>query len=180
MTIQYKPMRWPPDRVVDWADASDRHVWVAELRAHIFDLFAVAVGATERSRSLRLPREAARESLFANKLVIDQMLVLAGAPLEVWREMFPAVPPPRLPEPPEIALGWPSPFKYLPRGGFSMGDQEKCLGYVEGQLELIVAMLLLAYPPGRDEHRRARWAVIRLKVLFDKLRRALCLGPSSQ
>ncbi len=53
----------------------------------------------------------------------------------------------------------------------------KWLGYVDGQLEHLVAMLLLAYPEGTEQHRRARWAVIRLRVLFDKLRTALAVAP---
>jgi hypothetical protein len=61
--------------------------------------------------------------------------------------------------------------------GWSMREQIKWLGVVEGQLDDIVRLLFLAYPEGSKEHRKARWAVIRLRVLFGKLRAALILPP---
>jgi hypothetical protein len=111
--------------------------------------------------------------VLANKQVIELMLHLAGAPLEVWQEMR-IPPPPQFDDPPEIAEeGWPSPFEELPRYRWMPAEQVKWLGYVEGQLEYLAALLLVAYPEGREEHRRARWAVIRLRVLFEKFRVAV-------
>jgi hypothetical protein len=73
--LQHQPMRWPPDRVVDWADASERRAWVAELRLHIFNLFVVGLEGTKRRRKRAWTLERSRESLLANKQVIDQTRV---------------------------------------------------------------------------------------------------------
>lgn len=171
---QVKPMKWPRDRIVDWTDATERQTWIAEFREHLFDLFVVGFDATKSSRPRAEARREAQASLLANKETLDPMLHLGGAPKEPWKEVsFPLRSPPKLPDPPEITEGWPSPFKELPRGGWSAEEVAKWIGYVEGQLEYLVALLLVAYPEEREEHLRMRWAVIRLKVLFEKLRYAL-------
>jgi hypothetical protein len=61
--------------------------------------------------------------------------------------------------------------------GWSMREQAKWLGVVEGQLDYLAGLLFMAYPEGSEEHRKPRWAVIRLRVLFGKLRAALILPP---
>jgi hypothetical protein len=80
--VQHHPMQWPPDRLVDWTDASERRAWVAELRDHIFDLFVVGLDGTKPPRQRFFTNRQARVSLHANKQVIDALLYLAGAPLE--------------------------------------------------------------------------------------------------
>jgi hypothetical protein len=177
MIVQHAPMRWPPNRVVDWADASEREAWVAELRGHLFNLFVVGLDGTKPPWQRSWSHREARESLLANKRVLDQMLHLAGAPLDVWQRMRISLPPPWFEQPPEIAAGFASPFEELPLFAWSAKEQAKWLGYVEGQLEYLVAMLFVVYPEGSEEHRRARWAVIRLRVFFEKLRVALATSP---
>jgi hypothetical protein len=81
--------------------------------------------------------------LLANKQVLDQMLSLSGAPLEVWQPMRIPLPPPRFDDPPEIGVGWPSPFQELLRLASSAKERAKWLGYVEGQLEYLTALLLV-------------------------------------
>jgi hypothetical protein len=177
MMVQHRPMRWPLKRVVDWADASERGAWIAELRDHVLDLFVVGLDGTKPPPKRAWSRRQARESLLANKRVLDQMLYLAGPPLENWRPIHRPLPPPQRDDPPEIAMTQPSPFRALPRVAWSTKDVGKWLGYVEGQMQYVAALLLAAYPEGGDEHRRARWAVIRLRVFFEKLRVALAAGP---
>lgn len=176
--LQHHPMKWPPDRPVDWPDASERRAWVSELRDHIFDLFVVGLNETQPPPQRHWTRPKARRSLHANKQVIDALLYLAGAPLEVWQSVRIGMPPPGFDDPPEIATGWPSPFQDLPRLASSADERAKWLGYVEGQLEYLAAMVLAAYPKGHKDHLRVRWAVIRLRVLFEKLRSALFLPPT--
>jgi hypothetical protein len=177
MILQYQPMQWPSDKPVDWADSFDRESWVKELRDHIFDLFSVGHIMLDPAVKRKWPREQAMESLLANKRVIDEMLHLAGAPLEVWREMRVFLPLTKHEHIPEVAAMRSDPFQELPLGAWSAKERLKWLGYVDGQLEYLVAMLLLAHPEGTEQHRRARWAVIRLRVLFDKLRTALAVAP---
>ena len=132
-------------------------------------------GSLRGRRSQGWTRGQIRESLLANKEVIDRMLYLAGAPLEAWESMHvTSFKSPLLPDPPEITMGWSSPFKELPEAGWSRKDLQKCLGYIEGQIEYLVALLTVAFPKeGCEEHRRARWAAIRLRVLLQKLRTGL-------
>jgi hypothetical protein len=158
MIVQHHPMRWPPKRAVDWVDASERGEWIAELRDHLRDLFVVGLDGTKLPTRRAWSRREARESLLANKRVLDQMLHLTGPPLEVRRPIhLPLLPPPR--------VAW------------SAKDVSKWLGYVEGQIQYLATLVLAAYAEGGEEHRRARWAVIRLRVFFEKLRGALAAGP---
>jgi hypothetical protein len=180
MIVQHTPLKWPPYRPVDWVDSSERAVWALEFQEHLFNLFVVGLEFTKPPRKRAWTREEARESLLANKQVLDQMLSLAGAPLELWEPVSIPLPPPLFDDPPEIACGWPSPFRELPAAGWSTREQFKWLGYVEGQLDYLAGMLFMAYPEGNKEHRKARWAVIRLSVLFGKLRLALLLPPIRQ
>jgi hypothetical protein len=152
MIVQHQPMRWPPKRVVDWVDASERGAWLAELRDHLRDLFVVGLDGTKLPTRRLWSRREARESLLANKRVLDQMLHLTGPPLEIWRPI------------------------HLPLLAWSAKDVSKWLGYVEGQIQYLAALVIEAYPEAADEHRRARWAVIRLRVFFEKLRGALAAG----
>jgi hypothetical protein len=171
--LQYEPMKWPPSRVVDWADACERQTWVAELRRHIFNIFVLGVEGLKPRRPRGWTLTEIRESISANYELIGKMLHLAGAPLEGWQKMHIALPAPKFADPPEIATRLPSPFEDLPRYAWSDKELTKWLGYVVGELEYLAHLLLEAYPEGSEEQRRARWAVIRLHVLFKKLEVAL-------
>jgi len=154
MTLQTKPMKWPPNRVVDWADARERGLWVAELRDHIFNLYVLGYEGVKSPPPRGWTVKKIREGLAANKEVLDKMLYLAGAPIEGWKEMYiPLRSPQDAPEPPENEPGWPSPFEELPRYAWSSKELVKCFGYIEGQLEYLAALLLVAYPEGSEEQR---------------------------
>jgi hypothetical protein len=174
MIVQHKPMRWPPNCVVDWSDASAWGAWVVELREHVFDLFVVGLDAAQPPRQRTWTRQQAQESLLANEKVLDHMLYLSGAPLDSWRSLhLPLPPPPRADAPFDVASPAVRLYQALPRGAWSAEERAKWRGYVEEDLEYLSALLLQAYPEEREEHRRARWAVIRLRVFFDKVLQAL-------
>ena len=175
MILQHTPMKWPPNRPVDWVDMTERAIWLLEFQKHLFNLFVVGLESTKPSRKRYWTLERRRESVLANKQVIDQMLHLAGAALDPDAPRSIPLPSPQFQDPPEIATGWPSPFEELPAGGWSRSEHTKWVGYVENQLDYLMRLLLMAHPKGSEEHLRARWAVIRVRALFEKLPFALVL-----
>jgi hypothetical protein len=177
MIYQHHPMVWPKDKPVDWVDSNERGIWASELRYHIYDLFSVAFQLSEPPGTYVLSRKRGRESVCANKKVIEEMMALAGSPLELAEKRWTPLPAPQCNVPPELAAGTASPFKELPNAGWTNDERAKWLGYVEGQLYYLVGLLFAAYPEGSDEHLRGRWAVIRLHVFFAKLRVALLMTP---
>ena len=73
--------------------------------------------------------------------------------------MIPELPPMR----------WP-PHGVLPRGGAGSAEEwARWLAYVDGQIDILASLLLVADPEGSEEHRQARWAVIRLRVFLAQL-----------
>jgi hypothetical protein len=116
-------------------------------------------------------RKQARESILASKEAIDQLMFLAGAPREIWRDVALSLPAPTSDVPPEQGRGADDPFAEVARSGYSFEEQRKWLGYIEGQIEYLASLALGAYPESSFEHRRARWTAIRLRVL---LNRRLC------
>jgi hypothetical protein len=177
--LQVNRMRWPPNRVVDWADASERQAWVAELRSHVSNIFVLGYeGLSPRWWPRGWTLKGIRESLVANREVIVRMLHLAGAPLESWEKMPISLwPPPRFADSTGGAVGFPIPFRALPRHAWSEKELILFFGCVMGQLEYLAGLLEVAFPEESEEQRRARWAVIRLRVLFEKLQVGLGVAP---
>jgi hypothetical protein len=62
--------------------------------------------------------------------------------------------------------------------GYRWSEKElsKVFGYVMGQLEYLAGLVEVGFSKGSEEQRRARWAVIRLRVLFEKLQVGLGLA----
>lgn len=154
---QHRPLRWPAGRILDWMDGYERRAWLAELREHIFDLYVTGLEGTRRL--------SLRERLFASKEAIERLLVVAGAPLEVWQDAWI--------RPPERKVNRP-----LEQERYSFDEQNRWLGYIEGDMEYLVALALAAYPEGSGEHWRVLWKAIRLRVFLDKLRRLLWMQPT--
>ena len=50
------------------------------------------------------------------------------------------------------------------------------LGHMAAELDTLESLLLAAYPEGREEHRRARWTVIRMRAFLETLRVALSVS----
>ena len=66
----------------------------------------------------------------------------------------------------------------LPRAGDgSVAEWARWLTYVDGQIDILASLLLVPDPEGGEEHRRARWAVIRLRVFLTKLRVPSSVAP---
>jgi hypothetical protein len=59
----------------------------------------------------------------------------------------------------------------------SVAEQGKWLGYIEADIEVLVALALAATPEGSAEHRRVRWTGIRLRIFLNALRPTLGLPP---
>ena len=58
----------------------------------------------------------------------------------------------------------------LPRAGDgSVEEWARWLAYVDGQIDILASLLLVPDPEGGEEHRRARCAVIRLRVFLSQL-----------
>jgi hypothetical protein len=172
---QHRPLRWPAGRILDWMDGYERRAWLAELRLHIVDLFVTGLEPTRPRRRVG-SRESVRERLFASKEAIEQLLAVAGAPLEVWQDAWIRPPKRDGDRPLEQERGHPDPFAAAGRRGHSFDEQNKWLGYIEGDMEYLVALALTAYPAGSGEHWRALWTAIRLRVFLDKLRRMLWMS----
>ena len=177
MTVQTRPLKWPLTRVVDWADALDREDWMEELRRHLFDLYVAGFDQTNPPGERAFTQVEARESMLANKAILDRMLQMAVAPLESWQALYVPVPPVRYEDPRTLTAEMPTPFQEFPPTAWSAEEWSRWTGYVQGQLDYLTSLAFSAYPEGTRAHLRARWTSIRLRAFLQKLRVAITLNP---